>query len=79
MVLLREYNKYNDISKFKKGDNVIITIPGESFWTIIKTISNTTGFITATIDYKLIKHLPHKTIKFKVTNILDIYNKKMCE
>ena len=78
MVLLREYNIYNDILKFKIGDIVKITIPGENFWTTIKTISKTTGYITATINNKLITPYPFKTIKFKVKNILDVWkdNKK---
>ena len=79
MVLLREYNIYNDILKFKIGDIVKITIPGENFWTKIKTISKTTGYITATINNKLITPYPHKTIKFNVKNILDVWkeNKKI--
>ena len=79
MVILREYNIYNDISKFKRGDIVKIAIPGENFWTKIKTISKTTGNIVATIDNKLMTHYPIKTIKFKVKNILDVWeeNKKI--
>ena len=73
MVLLREYNIYNDILKFKIGDTVKITIPGENFWTTIKTISKTTGYITATIENKLITPYRFKTIKFNVKNILDVW------
>ena len=79
MVLLREYNIYNAESNFKIGDIVKITIPGESIWTTIKTISKTTGYITAKIECKLITPYPNKSIKFKVNNILDVWkeNKKI--
>ena len=71
MVLLRACNIYNDASKFKKNDTVKITIPGEYFWTTIKTKSKTTNNITATINNKLITPYPSKTIKFNVKNIFD--------
>ena len=76
MVLLREYNIYNDLTKFKIGDIVKISFPGENFWTTITTISKTTKYIASTIDNKLITPYPNKTIKFKVENILDIYKEK---
>ena len=75
MVLLRKYNIYNDITKFRIGDIVKISFPGENFWTTITIISKTTKKISETIDNKLIRPYPNKTIKFKVENILDIYKK----
>ena len=77
MVILREYNIYNDIPKFKGGDIVKIAIPGENFWTKIKTISKTTGNIVATIDGKLMTPYPNKTIKFTVKNILDVWKENI--
>ena len=79
MVIQRECNIFNDISKFKRGDIVKIAIPCENFWTKIKTISKTTGNIVATIYSKLMTPYPIKTVKFKVKNILDVWkeNKKI--